>query len=62
MEKWNSKLQLKTIQELMQSKPIQISRGIFQGDSSSPPLFCIALIPLTRELNRSGCGYRVYGS
>lgn len=62
MEKWNTKLQLRTNQELMQSQPIKINRGIFQGDSLSPLLFCIALIPLTHELNRSGCGYQVHGS
>lgn len=62
MEKWNTKLQLRTNQELMQSQPIKINRGIFQGDSLSPLLFCIALTPLTHELNRSGCGYQVHGS
>ena len=44
----------------MQSQPIQIRRGIFQGDSLSPLLFCIALIPLTNELNRADCGYQVH--
>jgi hypothetical protein len=27
-----------------------------------PLLFCIALIHLTHELNRSKCGYQVYGT
>ena len=44
------------------NKPIQIRRGIFQGDSLSPLLFCIALIPLTNELNRADCGYQVHGT
>ena len=39
-----------------------IRRGIFQGDSLSPFLFCIALIPLTNELNRADCGYQVHGT
>jgi hypothetical protein len=59
MEKWKTTLQLKTKQEVMQSQPIQIRRGIFQGDSLAPLLFCIALIPLTHELNRADCGYQV---
>jgi hypothetical protein len=62
MEKWSTKLQLKTNQELIQSRLIKINRRIFQGDSLSPLLSCIALIPLTNELNRSKCGYQVYGT
>ena len=62
MEKWDTRLALKTKQEVMQSQPIQIRRGIFQGDSLSPLLFCIALIPLTNELNRADCGYQVHGT
>jgi hypothetical protein len=62
MEKWSTKLQLKTSQELMQSRIIKINRGIFQGDSMSPLIFCLALIPLTHEINRSKCGYQVYGT
>ena len=46
----------------MQSQPIQIRRGIFQGDSLSPLVFCIELIPLTNEPNRADCGYRVHGT
>jgi len=46
----------------MQSQPIQIRRGIFQGDTLTPLIFGIALIPLTNELNRSDCGYQVHGT
>jgi hypothetical protein len=60
VEKWSTKLQLKTNQEVIQSSLMKINRGIFQGNSLSPLLFCIALIPLTNELNRSKCGYQVY--
>jgi len=62
MEKWNTRLFLKTKLEVMQSQPIQIRGGIFQGGSTSPLLFCIALIPLTNELNRADCGYQVHGT
>jgi hypothetical protein len=37
-------------------------RGIFLGDSLSPLLFCIALIPLTNELKKADCGYQVHGT
>jgi len=46
----------------MQSQTIQIRIGIFQGDSLSPLIFCIALIQLTNELNRADCGYQVHGT
>jgi hypothetical protein len=46
----------------MQSRLIKINRGIFQDDSLSPLLFCIALIPLTNELSRSKCEYQVHGT
>ena len=46
----------------MQSQLIQIRRGIFQGDSLSPLLYFIALIPLTNELYRADCGYKVHGT
>ena len=56
------KVFLKNKAGIMQSQPIQIRRGIFQGDSLSPLLFCIALTPLTNELNRADCGYQVHGT
>ena len=52
----------KTEQEVMQSQPIQIRRGISPSDPLSPLLFCITLIPLTYELNRADCGYHVHGT
>ena len=35
------------------SDKINIKRAILQGDSLSPPLFCISLIPLSMDLNTS---------
>ena len=60
MEKWNIRLHLKTNQEVMQLQPMQIYCGIFQGDSLSPLLFCIALISVTHKLSRPDCGYQVH--
>ena len=43
-----------------ESKPLKInSRCIFQGDSLSLLLFCISLIPLSKELNRTRYGYNI---
>ena len=49
MEKWNIRLHFKTNQEVIQSQPMQLQRGIFQTDSLSSILFCTALISLTQS-------------
>ena len=41
------------------SDNINIKMGIFRGDSLSPLLLCISLIPLSLELSSSGCGYKI---
>ena len=46
-------------QGTVKSRIMQIRRRIFQGYSLSPLLFCMALNPLSTELNRTGCGYRI---
>ena len=38
---------------------VNIKRGIFQGDSFSPLLFVIALIPITLVLRKSKIGYKL---
>ena len=43
----------------LRSKPIKVNSGIFQGDFLSPLLFCLSLIPLPKELNRTGYGYNI---
>ena len=45
----------------MPSQPIQIRRAIFQGLSLAITS-CIALIPFTKELNKTDCGYQVHGT
>ena len=39
---------------------INIKRGIFQGDSLSPLLFCLSLAPLSSMLSNTKCGYEIY--
>jgi len=48
---------LHTENKLTQTEDIKIQCGIFQGNSLSPLLFCICLIPLTERLNRSNTRY-----
>jgi len=35
---------------------------MFQRDSLSPLLFCIAITALIHELHRTDCGYQVHGT
>jgi len=48
---------LHTEGKITETEDLDIQRGIFQGDSLSPMLFCISLIPLTQQLNKSNTGY-----
>ena len=55
MNKWKTNLYADG--KLLGSVPIR--RGIFQGDSFSPLLFVIALLPLTHILRETGMGYQL---
>ena len=59
MEGWRTSMVLSHGQGTVKTRIMQIRRGIFQGDSLSPLLFCMALNPLSTELNRTGCGHRM---
>jgi hypothetical protein len=54
---WRTRMRLHTENELIETEDIKIQCGIFQGDSLSPLLFCICLIPLTEQLNRLNTEY-----
>ena len=58
MTNWTTTLQLSHSKGTLTSRGININSGIFQGDSLSPLLFCIALAPLSSLLNRSKYGYK----
>ena len=59
MSLWETNLHLSHSNGTVTSSGIQINCGIFQGDSISPLLFCLALIPLSQLLNDTGYGYRI---
>jgi len=46
--------------KLIETEDIKKQCGIFQGDSISPLLFCICLLPLTEQLNTLNTVYEVY--
>ena len=57
MSYWRTRMRLQTENKLIETDDIKLQCGIFQGDSLSPLLFCICLIPLTEQLNRLNTGY-----
>ena len=60
MKLWSTNLFLNHTKGSMKSDKLNINCGIFQGDSLSPLLFCLSLIPLTNELNNTKYGYEIY--
>jgi hypothetical protein len=57
MSHWRTRMRVHTENKLIEMEEIELQCGIFQGDSLSPLLFCICLIPLTEQLNRLNTGY-----
>ena len=57
MKQWKTEMKLYHTGGHVSTGQINVKRGIFQGDSLSPLLFCISLIPLTNMLNRENLGY-----
>ena len=56
---WQTTLVLNTGENTSNAGYISINSGIFQGDSLSPILFCVALIPLSKLLNNRGYSYNI---
>ena len=61
MRLWNTNLGLTRADGTTNTDSLRIKCGIFQGDSLSPLLFCISLIPSLIELNNAGYGYQLMG-
>ena len=59
MKKWTTNLQLKHENGEIVLRNVKIKRGIFQGDSLSPLLFCLSIDPLSRLLNFKDEGYNL---
>ena len=56
---WETNLTLSHVNGILISNGMRIRCSIFQGDSLSPLLFCMALIPLSQLLNSTGYGYKI---
>ena len=57
---WKTTLVLNTVENTLNAGDININSDIFQGDSLSPILFYVTLIPLSKVLNNTGYGYKIY--
>ena len=45
---WATVLELKTAEKVVRRTPVKYNRGLFQGDSLSPLLFCLAIAPISQ--------------
>ena len=59
MRQWKTNMVLVHESGVLETGPISIKRGIFQGDSLSPLLFTMALNPLSWEIRKTGYGYQL---
>ena len=59
MNQWKTNMTLVHKEEVLETGPIRIKRGIFQGDSLSPLLFTMSLNPLSQELQKMEYGYQL---
>ena len=57
MRKWKTTITLNHSEGQIVVPGIKIQRGIFQGDSLSPLLFCLAIDPLSKILKEHDIGY-----
>ena len=59
IKQWKTNVHLHSKEGRISTDTIFFRRGIFQGDSLSPLLFCLALTPISRLLRRNKVGYTI---
>ena len=59
MSQWKTNMTLVHKEGVLETGPIRIKRGIFQGDSLSPLLFTMSLNPLSKEIQKMRYGYQL---
>ncbi len=59
MNGWKVKYEVKAQRgQVNRSNSLRIRAGVLQGDSFSPLLFCLAMVPISHALNNSGYCYK----
>lgn len=56
---WKTRFTLRSGNRVISTEPVTYRRGVFQGDSLSPLMFCISLLPLSislRDMRGYSCG------
>ena len=59
MRQWKTSMVLVHESGVLETGPISIKRGIFQGDSLSQLLFTMSINPLSQEIQKTGYGYQL---
>ena len=59
MTRWQTSIMLQHEEGIIQTPKIKIQRGIFQGNSLSPLLFCLTMDPLSKLLKCCRAGYNL---
>jgi len=59
MKKWRTRIFLPHKNGYIESIYITFLRGIFQGDTFSPLIFCLALALIRNILKRDNVGYKI---
>lgn len=59
MKTWRTTINLQTNTTYITTNPINIERGIFQGDSLSALWFCMCLNPLSNVLKNTSHGFKI---
>ena len=62
MTYWRTKVSVRHSEGYITSDFITFMRGIFQGDTFSPLIFCLCLAPITNILKRKDIGYKINGT